>query len=125
MSEEPRLRGLPSIEEARKTRGKIRFPPVRFWAWVGLALAIALVFHWKRSQGEVESARQALMAKQRAVAAELGPRWLPLRDKIEGWTMALARNAGPDVVDKDALQGWEFRDKPGIYLRLRVDEAAS
>jgi hypothetical protein len=123
MSEEPRPRGLPSIEEARRARGKLQWPSTKFWAWAGLVLAVMGIFHWKRSQGEVESARQALMAKQRAVATELGPRWMPLRDKIEGWTLAMAGAPSADLVDVDALKGWDFRDKPGIYLRMRVDEA--
>jgi hypothetical protein len=123
MSEEPRVRGLPSIEEARRSRGKLKWPGTKFWAWTGLILAVTAILHWKRSQGEVESARQALMARQRAVAQELGPRWLPMREKIEGWTLKLAAESGPDVVDRAALSGWEFRDKPGIYLRMRVSDA--
>lgn len=124
-NEEPRKRGLPAIEQSREARRKIRWPSPKFWAWTGLILTATLILHWKRSQGEVESERNKLMARQRAVAAEFGPRWYPLRDKIEAWTLDLARTAEPEVIETEALKGWEFRDKPGLYLRLRVDEATS
>jgi hypothetical protein len=123
MSEELRGRGLPSLEEARRSRGRMRWPPAKFWAWSGLVLSVVLILQWKQSQGEVESARQALMAKQRAVAKELGPRWLPLREKIEGWTVGLATGAATDVVDRDAVKAWDFREKPGIYLRMSAADA--
>ncbi|WP_245677672.1 hypothetical protein [Chondromyces crocatus] len=99
--------------------------PPKFWAYAGIALAVILILNWKWSQGKVESSRQKLMAKQRAVAVELGARWSSLRDRVEGWTTELAHNAGPEVVDKDALKGWDFRQMPGIYLRLRTDQATT
>jgi hypothetical protein len=123
VDDEPRARGLPSIEEARKARGKLRWPPAKFWGYTGLILAITFILHWKWTQGEIEHGRQELMARQRAVAVQLGPRWNPLRDKLEGWTLALAKDAAPDVVDLEALKAWDFRSKAGIYLRMRVDEA--
>lgn len=123
MDEEPRLRGLASVAEAREGRKKLQWPSPKFWAWVGLILAVSFIFHWKWTQGKVESARQALLARQRAVAVELGARWYPLRDKIEGWTLDLARDAGAEVVQKETLEGWDFRDKPGLYLRMRAVDA--
>ena len=121
--EEPRVRGLPAIEEARQARNKVRWPAPKYWAWAALILAASGILHWKWSQGRVESARQALMARQRAVAVELGPRWLPLRDKVEAWVLGLAREPGADVIDREALANWDFRDKPGLYLRMRVEDA--
>ena len=38
----------------------------------------------KREEGEIQRMRSELLARQRATVAELGPRWFPLRDKIEG-----------------------------------------
>ena len=125
MADEPRGRGLPSIEKAREGRGKIRWPSTKFWGYAALILAVSAIFYWKRLQGRLDSERQSLMAKQRAVAVELGPRWNPMREKIEGWTMALANDPGPEVVDAEALKTWDFRDKAGLYLRLRVDDAKS
>lgn len=120
---EARQRGLKAIEEAREARGKLRFPPARFWGWTAVVLAATGILHWKWSQGQLESARQKLMAEQRAVAVELGPKWKSLRGSVEAWTLDLAKDAGAEIVDREALRGWDFRDRPGLYLRLRVDEA--
>jgi hypothetical protein len=123
--EEPRERGLPAIADAKRSRGKMRWPSPKFWAYAGIIMTIALVLRWKWAQGQVESSRQALMAKQRAVVVELGPRWNGLRERVEGWTMELAKAPGAEVVDREALKGWDFRQVPGIYLRLRTDQATS
>jgi hypothetical protein len=125
--EKPRARGLPSIQQARETRsqGKSRVPSPKFWAYCGLVLAIGAILRWKWTTAEIDSGRQKLLADQRGVAAELGPRWLPLRDRIEGWTTALAREAGPEVIDKEALRKWDFRTLSGIYLRLPAAEAVT
>jgi hypothetical protein len=126
--DKPRNRGLPAIHRAREDRseGKSRWPSPKFWAYAGLVLAISAILHWKWSDGEIERTKQKLLADQRGVAAELGPRWLPLRDRIEGWITALAKDAndaGPEVAEKDLLAKWDFRTRPGIYLRLRREEA--
>ncbi len=123
--QEPRKRGLPAVHAARDARaaGKARYPSVKFWGYSGLILAVGAILNWKWSTNEVESSRQALMARQRATTMELGPRWFPVRDKIERWTTELAGEAGADVIDREALKSWDFRDKAGIYLRLRVQDA--
>lgn len=122
-----RPRGLPSLAQSKqdRTAGKVRYPSTKFWGWAAIVLAVTGIVHWKRTQGEVESERAALLAKQRAVVSELGPRWLPLRDKIERWSLELAREPGGEIVDKNILESWRFLDKPGIYLRLDVEQAAS
>ncbi len=122
-----RPRGLPSLAQSKQDRvaGKVRYPSTKFWGWSAIIIAVTAIVHWKQSQAEVESARSALLAKQRAVVSELGPRWLPLREKVERWTTDLARDPGGEVVEKDILASWKFLDKPGIYLRLDVEQAAT
>lgn len=121
----PRERGLPSVHRAREARAKLRWPSAKFWGYAAIFLVLSAILHWKWTQGQIESARQRLMARQRAVAIELGSRWFPLRDRVEGWTLDLARSAGDEIVDLEALKAWDFRELAGIYLRLRVDEATS
>lgn len=123
--EKPRARGLPSIQAAREARseGKNRMPSPKFWAYVGLVFVVGGILYWRTASAEIEHARTRLLADQRTVAAELGPRWNPLRDKIEQFTMALAKEAGPEIIDRDALGKWDFRARAGIYLRMRVEEA--
>jgi hypothetical protein len=125
---EPPRRGLPSIQQARHDRasGKTRFPSVKFWGYAALVFVIGAILRWKWAQGAMESDRQKLMAMQRDVAqSELGKRWTPFRDKVERWTMDLAKESGAELIDADALKSWDFRDRAGVYLRLRVEEAQS
>ncbi len=96
---------------------------MKFWGYSALILAVGAIIQWKWSTNETESSRQTLMARQRAVAAELGPRWYPLREKIERWTSELAAEPGAEIIDHEALKSWDFRDKAGIFLRLRVQDA--
>jgi len=120
--QEPK-RGLPAVHSAREARERGRYPAPKFWAWTGIILAVTSIVYWKWSQGKVESERSSLLARQRAVFAELGPRWFPLRDRIEHWTLDLAKTAEPEIVDQEALKSWDFRDKAGVYLRLDVEQA--
>src|SRR5215468_5287724 len=92
--DKPRNRGLPSIQQARDARaeGRTRWPAPKFWAYAGMVMAIGAILHWKWSDSEIERTKQKLLADQRGVAAELGPRWLPLRARIEGWITALAKD---------------------------------
>jgi hypothetical protein len=125
--DKPRARGLPSIQQARDARaeGRTRWPAPKFWAYAGLVMAIGAILHWKWSDSEIERTKQKLLADQRGVAAELGPRWDPLRTRIEGWITGLAKDPGPEVIDRDALAKWDFRTRSGVYIRLPVDEARS
>lgn len=65
------------------------------------------------------------MSKQRTVEAELGPRWYPLRDRLEKWSTEVAAAPGDEVVEKAELAAFDFRSRPGLYFRARVDEAKS
>ena len=84
-------RGLPSIARAREDRSLGR---TRWTTQAGLvagAVVIAgLIAHKVVSGRELESDRQALLAKQRAVAVTLGPEWFRLRDGLEADVLAAA-----------------------------------
>ncbi len=134
--EKPRARGLPSIQQAREGRaeGRARMPAPKFWAYAGLVLAIGFILRWKWSDAEIEHTKAQLLANQRAAVATFGPLWdgqgldagvagHPLRNRIEAWVTALAKDPGPEVIERETLAKWDFRTRPGIYLRLLVDEA--
>lgn len=143
MSNDPRSplqRGLPSIQKARAERERVpvrvgaihgvvhlakRRPPLRAVMWFASALLVAGVVYYFRISSSLEKDRQALMADQRAVEAEIGGRFYPLRDKIEGMTAELAKTAEPEVILTDELARFRFQETEGIYLRLRLDEAGS
>jgi len=120
-------RGLPSITQAREDRRKRKsMLPARFWMWAAVLIGAALIVWWKIEQGEINSMRNELLGKQRAAVEELGPRWFPLRDKIEGWTTECAREAFVEHIDDEIKNGkWEFRRDAGIYLRLAQPSAAT
>jgi hypothetical protein len=116
-------RGLPAIARARDDRAQGR---VRWTTQAGLFAAAAIVcsFIAYKVVGarELSSGKQAILAKQRAVAATLGTEWYPLRDKLEQDVLEAAKEYRGDWVDARARRR-EFRSQPGLYLRLRVADA--
>jgi hypothetical protein len=127
-----RERGLPSLNEARAERrralvyGKVRLRamPPHFWLWVVVGFAAFGVIYWRVAQGRLESRKSAVMAKQRAIAAALGPKIQPFRDQVEGWVRELAADGPADfVAPGDGLSG--LREAPGVYLRLRRENTKS
>jgi hypothetical protein len=119
-------RGLPSVQQARQARGGVHWMPPRFWLWAGLFIGAGIIVWWKVDEGKILSQRNELMARQRAVVAELGPRWFPLREKVEGWTAECATAPeDEDVAERDALSKFDFRKHHGIYLRLAKKHTGS
>src|SRR5215203_1382612 len=127
-----RERGLPSLNQARTERrralvyGKValRAMPPHFWLWVLVAGAAFGVIYWRVAEGRLEARKSAVMAKQRAIAAALGPKTQPFREQVEGWVRELAADGVPDfVAPGDSLK--DLREAPGVYLRLRLENAKS
>jgi hypothetical protein len=67
-------------------------------------------------------AKEALLAKDRAVRSAMGAAWYPLRDAVEKRVLDAATHAAPDFVDPEAAR-WDYRTAPGLYLRLRLADA--
>ena len=109
--------GLPSVAQARRDRRRKTWLPPSFWLWAILFISAGIIVWWRMEESRIQSARNELLAKQRAVVAELGPRWYPLRDKIEKWSQECGGELKP-AVDPAAGKSWDFRKMPGIYLRL-------
>ncbi len=120
--EQPRQRGLQAVEQDKIARKGFPKIPPRFWLWVLSVLAVWAIIYWKYTQGQLESWRARIMARQRAVAAELGPRFTPLRDLIESWVVEASGAYPGDFVDPEAPKS-DFRSRPGVYLRLFIDDA--
>ena len=122
---EERLRGLKSVQTHREDRKKMRFPPAKYWGYAGMILLVMAIFHYKRTLSELDKMRGDLLGKQRFARSEIEPKWSPMRDKMEKWTQDLAKGPADDLIDKEALASWSFRDKKGVYLRLRAEDASS
>ena len=118
-----RGRGLPAIERSREDRaaGRSRWT-TQAGLLAGAVVIAGLIVHKVVSERELEGDRQALLAKQRGVAVELGPKWFPLRDRLEADVLGAAKDYAGDHVDAQARQA-AFRTQPGLYLRMRVAEA--
>jgi hypothetical protein len=86
------------------------------------AIVGSLIAYKVVSARELSSGKQALLAKQRAVASTLGSEWYPLRDRLENGTLAAAKDYAGDMVDPRARRR-EWRSQPGLYLRMRVADA--
>jgi hypothetical protein len=130
MRRDPRVRGLPSLEEARAERRRaivlgrvrVRAMPPQFWLIAGTAIAAFGVLYWRLAEGQLESQKSAVMAKQRAIVQTLGAKILPFRDRIEGWVQELAGPWPSDFVTPGTSLETVTKS-PGVYLRLRVANA--
>ncbi len=115
-------RGLPSVQEGRRRRSNLLRVSPRLFLWIFTILAAWAIIYWKIDQGEVESWKNRLLSKQRAVASELGPTYTPLRDQLESWIVEAAGSYPGDYISPEAASS-SFRSKPGVYLRLYIDDA--
>ena len=115
-------RGLVAIQKERDRRqGFPRIPP-RIGLWAGIVLAVWAIVYWKYTQEKVDRTRNQLLAKQRDAAAQLGPRLIPLRDKLEQWIAEAAGTFPGDLVTAEAKSS-SFRSRPGVYLRELQSDA--
>lgn len=120
--EDSKPRGLAAIQDARNKRKIIYRIPPRVFLWVFVVIAVWAIIYWKLDQNELAAWRNRLLARQRAVASELAPRFTPLRDRIEAWTLEAVGDYPGDLVTEQAKTS-PFRSKPGVYLRVYIDEA--
>lgn len=124
--------GLPSLNEARAERrraialGRVRMAsiPPQFWLWTAVALGAFSAVYWRISQGQIETRRSQVMAKQRAIALTLGPKIVPFREQVEGWVRELAAGWPGDFVDPSASLE-KISTSPGVYFRLRMSSTSS
>ncbi len=124
-------RGLGAIAKTRdeRSRGVSRWP-THAGLVAGGGIAIALIAHKVVTDHELNTGKQALLAKQRAVVATLGAEWMPLRDELERDVLNAASAGAPsqeysgDRIEPLARSG-SFRSEPGLYLRMRIADASS
>ncbi len=125
------IRGLPAIHDARELREARKGIPTAsgaFWVWSLIGVAVISIFYWRHTVGQNDRTRARILAKQRPLAEEAGPRFAELRDKVERFAQLLAK-PGPleEYVDPAASIG-ERGDpvifkRPGLYLRVAQPNA--
>lgn len=116
--------GLKAVTSSRADRersktGKVTGP---VWLAAGGAVVLTLVASYAFSDRSLEKARDELLAQQRAAVATVGKEWFPVREKLEKLTLDAAGPYKGDLVDPEA-RTWDFRALPGLYLRVRVEDA--
>ncbi len=122
---EHRELGLKAIDEARADRKRSKHGRIsgKTWAVGGAAVLLIVFAAWMFKGSALSSGQEQLLAQQRAAVKTVGGEWFPLRDRIEKMTVDAANAAYPgDQVDPEVAK-WDFRSAPGIYLRLRVEDA--
>lgn len=118
-----KTRGLPAIDAARAERAARRFkltPGMGFVA-AGVLLAVGVIYKVVNDR-DVEVAKGELLTKQETQRSSLGEEWFQLREKLEADILESAKGPKDDHVNP-SLAKFDFRTRPGIYLRLRLAEA--
>jgi hypothetical protein len=118
--------GLKAVHAARAERGKSKYGKIdgRVWLVAGAAVILTLISAWVFNDRTLSSEKDEILSQQRAAVSTVGAEWYPLRDKLEKITLDAASRFEGDKVDLEAAR-MDFRSSPGLYLRLRVDEARS
>jgi hypothetical protein len=118
--------GLKAIRGAQddRRRGKPARVSGPVWLATGGAILLAVLVAWTLSGRALEKAKGELLAQQRAAVKTVGAEWSPLRDKLEAITVEASAAYAGDVVTPEVAR-WDFRTAPGLYLRLRVEDARS
>lgn len=121
---EKRELGLKAVHSARAERGRSKYGRITGTAWLaaGGAVVLTLIVAYLLSDRTLSAEKEDLLAQQRAAVSTIGAQWYPLRDRLEKITLDAAAKFDGDKVDPLAAK-IDFRSSPGIYLRLRVDDA--
>jgi hypothetical protein len=86
-------------------------------------VSVALVWYFVRADRELRAERTRILRQLNGLKGSVQTDYGKLREQVEAWTVASATKpyAG-DLVDRDA-RALNWRERPAIYLRLRVEEA--
>jgi len=119
--------GLKAVHSARAERKQSKYGKISGKAWLvaGAAVASTLASAYLFSDRTLGNEKDEVLSQQRAAVSTVGAEWYPLRDKLEKITLDAAAGFPGDKVDVEAFarDRMDFRSMPGIYLRLRVNDA--
>lgn len=121
---EKRELGLKAVHSARAERKQSKYGKISGSVWLvaGGAVLVTLTIAYFLSDRTLSTEKDEILAQQRAAVTTVGAEWYPLRDKLEKITLEAAAGYAGDKIDPEGSK-LDFRSLPGIYLRLRVDEA--
>ncbi|WP_394847714.1 hypothetical protein LZC95_09650 [Pendulispora brunnea] len=107
----------------QRLRGRFSRASPNFWLFALVGVLVILLGYRFFAMRKLDSAKDVLLSKQRAVQVTVGVEWEKVRDQIEKFTVENATAWAGDWKDSNAGD-WDFRSTPGVYLRLRVAEAS-
>jgi hypothetical protein len=116
--------GLKAVHSARAERKQSKYGKIEGSAWLVAAgaVVVTLIIAYLLSDRTLSTEKDEILSQQRAAVSTVGAEWYPLRDRLEKITLDAAAKFDGDKVDVEAAK-LDFRSSPGIYLRLRVDDA--
>ncbi len=114
------------MSQATRTRPLPARRPQIPWRWVSLVfggVAVALVFYFVRADRQLKAERTRILRTLSGMKSSVANDYGKIRDQIDAWTVAAASSPYPgDLIDRDArVLSW--RERPTLYLRLRVEDA--
>ncbi len=87
-------------------------------------MAVAAVAYKLVTRSQLNSRKEDLFRARDSIETDVGREWAKVSDKLEKLTLNEAAEYRGDLLDKSAV-GWDFRSLPGLYLRVRVNDAQS
>jgi hypothetical protein len=120
--------GLKSIRTLREDRARGRYarPTTTLLLVAVVGVTLTLIAYNLFATRSLESRRNALLEKQRAVQMTLGVEWDSLRDRLEAAALGASGPYQGDFIDRANVTSFvadDFRGHPGLYLRLRLEDA--
>jgi hypothetical protein len=86
-------------------------------------VTVALVWYFVRADRELRAERSRILRQLNGMKGSVQTEYGKLREQAEAWTVAAATKPYPgDLIDRDA-RALNWRERPAVYLRLRVEEA--
>ncbi len=118
--------GLKSIRTLREDRARGRYarPTTTLLLVAVVGVTLTLIAYNVFAARTLESRRNALLEKQRAVQMTVGVEWDSLRDRLEAAALGASGAYQGDFIDHGKVAD-DFRSRPGLYLRLRLEDARS
>lgn len=109
------------MREQRRS-GRFSRTTVSLVLYTGLAIAALMFVYNAWEKRAIENARRTLLGEVRAAKATVGAEWEPLQASIERYAgdEAFRNPTYPGDHTDPAMLGWQFRDQPGLYVRVRL-----
>src|SRR4051812_32083604 len=90
---------------------------------VASCISLVALFYYYNYRKDLGGERARILKDRKALADDIANDYGTLRGRIEQWTVDAATQPYPgDLVDPEAKNP-AWRERPAIYLRVRVDEA--